>query len=461
MSTTTPPSVDATPAVRPPSPVVVLSLVALHVPLALAMDASPAFARGQALLAVAAVLWTIAAARTPGPLVAAAGYVTGCEVLWRQTGAGLPWEGAKYLLILVFAVGIFRFVGRLERWALVGLFLASLVPAAVVPVLRLGFVGAVDPLSFNLSGLVALAAGVLFLSRIAGPWDSMTPALWAFVAPVVGIAAIATNGVRTLGGDDFFNDSNFRSSGGFGPNQVSAVLGLAALFLILIALRERRVSLQVAAAGLAFWLTGQAMLTFSRGGVVNLVVALVAAVPFLLRRRDGAARVLAVGLAMTVVFLYVVVPRLDDFTDGALDRRFSRSREEERRAELVAKDFETFQEHLGLGVGVGQSELYRIDRRVIASHTEYTRLLAEHGLFGVLAMGCLLAMVWVGFRRQRQPFGQAWTAALVAWTALELSHSSTRLAAVAFTFALAQFAILDRPSPAEDASTGGPREVRR
>jgi len=435
------------PAVRPLPPVLVIAAVLVHIPLGLAMHASPGLARGQALLALAAVVWTLLAARTPGPIVAAAGYVAGCEVLWRMTQAGLPWEISKYLLVVIFAVGIFRFVGHLERWAVVGVFVACLLPAAVIPVLKLGVVGAVDPISFNLGGLFALAVGVLFLSRVAGPWGSMTPTLWAFVAPVLGVAAIATNGVRTLGVDDFFNDSNFLSSGGYGPNQVSAVLGLAALFLVFLAFRERVVTLQVTCLVLALWLTSQAMLTFSRGGVVNLAVALLVAVPFLLRRRDSAVRVVAVGAAFAAVFLWVILPRLDSFTGGALDHRFSRGHEAERRAELIAKDFETFRHHPGLGVGVGQSEYYRIEPRLIASHTEYTRLLAEHGVLGILAMACLLLMVWKGFRRQVQPFGQAWTAALVAWTALELSHSSTRLAAIALTFALAQFAVVDEPRP--------------
>ena len=71
MSSIATPAVDAPrpPAVHPPSPVLVLSIVALHVPLALAMHASPALARGQAVLAIAAVLWTLAAARSPGPIV--------------------------------------------------------------------------------------------------------------------------------------------------------------------------------------------------------------------------------------------------------------------------------------------------------------------------------------------------------------------------------------------------------
>ncbi|MCB1014220.1 MAG: O-antigen ligase family protein [Acidimicrobiales bacterium] len=442
-STAPPIATGPPPAVRPLPPVLLLLALAAHAPMALAMQSSRTLATAQAALTVAAVLWVLAAARTPGPLVAAAGYVAGCEVLWRQTQAAVPWEVGKYLLLLVFSVGIFRFVGRIERWGVVGLFLASLVPATVVPVVRLGFLGAVDPLSFNLAGLVALAAGVLFLSRVAGPWESVTPALWAFVAPVLGIATLAAASLRGLGARDFFNDSNLRSSGGFGPNQVSAVLGLAALFLVLIAVRERRVVLQVVALALGLWCTVQALLTFSRGGVVNLAVALLCALPFLLRRRETAARVLVIGLTVAIAGTVFILPRLDDYTGGALERRFSRSREEERRAELIQRDYETFTEHPGLGVGVGQSEFYRIERRLIASHTEYTRLLAEHGLLGIVALLCLAAMVVTAFRRQRLSLGQAWVAALVAWTALELSHSSTRLAAVAFTFALAQFAIVD------------------
>lgn len=456
--TSPPPATPTRPAVRSPSPWLLLLGVAVHAPLAIAMQSNRTLATAQALLTIATIVWILAAARSPAPLVAAAAYVAGCEVLWRQTEAAVPWEIAKYLVIVIFAVGIFRFLGRIEQWGLVGLFVASLIPAAVVPVVKLGLMGAIDPLSFNLSGLVALAAGVLFLSRVAGPWSSVTPALWAFVAPVFGISALAADSVRTLGASDFFNDSNFESSGGFGPNQVSAVLGLGALFLVFLVLRERRTSLQIALLTLAVVFTVQAMLTFSRGGVVNLAIALVVAVPFLMRRRDTALRVLAITLVVGILGILLILPRLDAFTGGALGRRFAPGREAERRSELIAMDYETFTEHSGFGVGVGESEFYRLERRRIASHTEYTRLLAEHGFLGILALGCLLAMVVTGFRRQREPFGQAWTVALVAWTALELSHSSTRLVAIGVVFALAQVALVEpssTPEPAgSPASTG-------
>lgn len=430
---------------RPVHLVPVLAFVAAHAPIAFAMRSSPALATAQAGLTVAATLWVLLASRTPGPLVAVAAYIAGCEVLWRQTGASVPWEVAKYLLLVVFAVGTYRFVGRRGKWGISGVFLAALAPAAVVPLVKLGVLGALDPISFNLGGLVVLAVGVLFLSRVAGPWTSVTPALWAFVAPAVGTAALAANGVIGLRAADFFNDSNIRSSGGFGPNQVSAVLGLGALFLVLIAVKDARPSLRVSAIVIGLWFTTQALLTFSRGGVVNLVAGVVFGLPFLLRRRETAIRVIGLTLVIGLLGALLVLPALNHFTGGALDRRYSRDRESERRIELMAMDYETFVDHPALGVGVGESEYYRLERRLIAAHTEYTRLLAEHGVLGIVVLVCFGWMAVAAFRRQVGPTGQAWAVSLVAWTASALAHSATRLAAVALVFALAQITVVDPP----------------
>ena len=434
-------------AAKAPSPALILLALAAHAPLALAMQSSRTLATAHALLTVLAMIWILASARTPGPVVGIAAYITGAEVLWRQTAAEIPWELAKYLLIIIFTVGILRFVGKPRQSTKVYLFLAALLPACVVPVVMLGAQGAIDPVSFNLGGLIALALGVLFISQLAGTWASVEPTLWALVAPVLGIATLTANSVRTLGASDFFNDSNFKSSAGFGPNQVSAVLGLGALFLLLIAIREHRLVLEVTALALAIWFLAQALLTFSRGGVANVVIAMLVATPHLLRRRDTATRILTAVLVIGFLAVLVILPRLETFTGGTLETRFTNTHEADQRSFLAHKDYETFQEHPLLGVGVGQSEYYRLQRRVIASHTEYTRLLAEHGLFGIVAMCCLVAMVVSAYRRQISPYGHAWTAALVAWTLVELSHSSTRLSAISFVFALATFTIVtDRPA---------------
>lgn len=447
-------SLEPTPVGRPPAQLdrrlplgVLVLLLALHVPLGLLMHANRGIATAHAAATVATAIWVMAAARSPGPLLRVAAYVVGAEVLWRQTRAMVPWELGKYLLILIFMVGLIRFVGNPQRSGVAITFLAVLIPACATPLVILGPMAGIEPVSFNVGGLIALGIGALFVSHLAGPWSSMRPVLWCLVTPVVATAALGTDAARHLSANDFFSDSNFKATGGFGPNQVSAILGLGALCLILLAIRESGFVRPALAALLSMWFLVQGGLTFSRGGMTNFAVALLAALPLLLRRRSTAARVLVIVLVVGLIGAVVIFPRLDQFTGGALQTRYSNQHEADIRAELVRKEYETFLQHIVLGVGAGQSEAVEINRKVYSSHTEYTRMLAEHGLLGLIAIGCMVAMVVQGFRRQKIPWGHAWTLAFAAWALADMSHAATRIAAPSLAFALAMFTF--DPSPDE------------
>ncbi len=423
-------------------------LLALHVPLGLLMNANRGIATAHAAATVVTAFWVMAAARSPGPLLRVAAYVVGAEVLWRQTRAMVPWELAKYLLILIFIAGLIRFVGNPQRSGVAITFLAVLIPACAIPFVNLGPLAGIEPVTFNIGGLLALGLGALFVSNLAGPWFSMRPVLWCLVTPVVATAAVGTDAARHLSASDFFSDSNFKATGGFGPNQVSAILGLGALCFILLAIRESGFVRPALAALMSMWFLVQGGLTFSRGGMTNFAVALLAALPLLLRRRSTAARVLALVLVVGLIGAVVVYPRVDQFTGGALQTRYSNKHEADMRSELVRKEYETFLEHIVLGIGVGQSEAIEINRKVYSSHTEYTRLLAEHGILGLVAIGCLVALVVQGYRRQKIPWGRAWTLAFAAWALADMSHAATRIAAPSLAFALAMFAF--DPQPGEE-----------
>lgn len=430
----------------------IVAFVLIHAPLALVMSANPSIATVHALVTIGAALWLLVNAKSPLPVVSAACYIAGAEVLWRETGAAIPWETGKYMVLIMFLGCLLRFVGTLHNISVT--FLALLIPACVVPLVTEGLGGAREDIAFNLAGPVALGVGALVCSQLAATWRSLQSALWAFVAPVLGIAAIAANGVRSLGAADFFNDSNDAASGGFGPNQVSAVLGLAALFLIFLSLRDPRFSIQAFASALACLLVVQALLTFSRGGVLNLVVALVLAIPHFLIRRDTAGRILALLLMVALIGTYSVLPRLEQFTGGTLETRFTQTKQQESRVTLAKLDFRTFTLNPLLGVGVGQAPEFREDLKGLAAHTEYTRLLAEHGLLGVSALICLLLLSFQAYRRQPAMWGRAWTAALVAWTAIQMTHGATRLAAAPLAFSLAMIKVID--DKPEDEATSEP-----
>lgn len=436
-------AVDPDAPAPPRLPIGLLLLgLGVHIPLALEMNDSRLVATAHAALTVIVAIGVVAGSKSPTTFLKVAAYVVGAEVLWRQTNAVVPWEISKYVLILLFLGALVRFVGRPQKAGTIYLFLGALLPACAVPLVRLGPFPAIEPISFNIGGLLALGVGVLFLSQMAAPWWAIRPVLWCLAAPVIASATLATTATQQLDASDFINESSFAAAGGFGPNQVSAILGLGAMCLLIIALKERGLVRPVLASVLAMWLLAQGGLTFSRGGVANVAVALVCALPLLLRYRNTAARVLALFLVLGLLSVVVIYPRLDEFTGGALQTRFSNNHEADERAALARKEYSTFLDNVAFGAGVGESARIELDRKAFESHTEYTRLLAEHGLPGLIVIGCLLAMFIQAFRRQKIPWGRTWTVAFAVWALFDMSHAATRIAAPAFAFALATLTLI-------------------
>jgi O-antigen ligase len=72
-----------------------------------------------------------------------------------------------------------------------------------------------------------------------------------------------------------------------------------------------------------------------------------------------------------------------------------------------------------------------------AAHTEYTRMLAEHGMFGLLAMLVLFAIAIRTFQRARALEARAFVGALFVWSALFMLINAMRLVAPAFVAGLA------------------------
>jgi hypothetical protein len=390
--------------------------------------------------------WVSLFARRPEALVGAAAYVVGCEVLWRQTDASIPWEASLYLLVAVFAVGLVRFAPRPPRRiraAVPIVYLALLVPGAFATVGARGLFGSRELLGFYLGGPIALALGVLFLRQFWARWEVLRQVLWLLVAPITATLGLATASSVGLSAVDFLSEeSNAAASGGYGPNQVSAVVGLAAVACAFLALKERNWLLRAAAASLAVWCLAQGALTFSRGGLVNVLFAAAVALPHFFTRARNVFGVVLVGVVVFVVCGLVLLPRLQDLTGGAIENRLTST--DGNRVELAQIDADIFFANPATGVGVGLSEEERGQGKgLYAAHTEYSRLLAEHGLFGLAALACLIWMAATSYRRAQGVVAHAWTAALIAWAAAEMTHSAMRLAVTPFVFALAALAIID------------------
>jgi O-antigen ligase len=413
------------------------AFLAAHAALGAWMDDYPKVATAHALATLLAALGWALARQNQHRIALAAAYIMGAEVLWRMTDARIPYESAKFAIAGLFLIGLLRRGAQSIHGPAV-LYLLLLAPSTLLTVAALPPGPAREQISFNLSGPLALGMSVLFFTGVHMTEPQFLKLLLAPLGPAVGIASIAIRRTITAETIQFTQESNYLTSGGFGPNQVSAVLGLGAFLALWLALRRRA---QWSVRGLALLVMGalaaQGALTFSRGGLLTAGLAASVAVLFLVQEQGVRARILTLApLAFAAGALWIA-PRLNEFTGGALGTRLQDTRLESR-TELALAELRVWGEHPLLGAGPGMArEARALPRTLAASHTEYTRLLAEHGLFGLGALLLLVLMVARRASQARSPAARAMVLSMMGWTLLYMSHSAMRLAAPGLLFGLA------------------------
>ena len=273
--------------------------------------------------------------------------------------------------------------------------------------------------------------------------------LLIMLGPLVAIAAICALATLRLGsGYEFANHSNLDTSGGFGPNQVSAMLGLGMLVAFLWIFHEQSDNpLRSTGVVLILGFLAQSALTFSRTGIYLGLGTILVASALLLRDPRRLLNATASLTALFAVGHLLIFPALDQFTGGKLSLRFADTGLSHRE-ELARTDLDLARQHPWLGVGVGMAQSGRLKELGIeaSAHTEFTRMLAEHGALGAISLVALLVM---GFRTAFAPatkYEMAWAAALLAFSLLFMTVSGMRLVAPATTMGLSMLR-LRKPRP--------------
>jgi hypothetical protein len=139
--------------------------------------------------------------------------------------ARIFWETGKYATTGLLMLALIRFRPGWRTAILPALYLVLLVPGAVMAIDHFGLADAREPLSFNLSGPLAIAISVLFFSQLRVSLEVLRLLMWPVVLPIVAMATAVLIGIVEAGPIHFTGEANLATSGGFGPNQVSAVLG--------------------------------------------------------------------------------------------------------------------------------------------------------------------------------------------------------------------------------------------
>ena len=392
-------------------------------------------------------------------------YLVGMEIVYRVVGAPFSWELGKYFSILILIVGLFAGRRKHIAWAFVFL-LILLIPAFVLadnpdPV-RLRKI-----IMFNVSGpLTLIFSGIYFFRRPINEEAFVRQLKFSFLPAFAICAALSI--LANISDIEFRSlQSNPEATGGFQANQVSTILGWFILLGLLLKLNRNKITpFEWFDWFILFYLLLRALLTFSRGGVFGAVLALAGSVAVLyfsspMFRKQ--MKKLMPYILLGMIFLVGVFFIANNITNGMLLYRYKGVSTSEMKAgitthegsmltgrdKIMQGDFQAFKDNPFWGLGIGMGENYRLMYfgYAAAAHTEYTRLLSEHGTFGILFI--LIGMIIFPvshFFKEKGMIARYFFVALLLISMFTMFHAAMRLALPGVLFGAAFVHIISKPT---------------
>lgn len=413
------------------NPVLLLVLFALHAGLGLFLKSSTG--RLDNFYAVSIIgIGAICALSKRIPLIYtgyAVAYITGVEVLWRMTNSGIFWNSSKFIIIALCIIA--TITHRKDKRIPVSIlfYFLCLIPGVMYSTLESDRTR--DLISDYMSTPAALLCVSIFFNNLSISRAELQRMFLSLALPCMGIAAIVFRNVETLN-IIWGQDSNNRVSG-FGANQVSTALGLGIFALVVVALYLNKKPFErLIFVGLALILLLAAFYTFSRGGIFNTGLAVFVLIAHSLFSKGDRLQTLAV-IIVGIVLVVVIIPRLDSDTGNQLETRYT-DLNTSGRTEIVQEDIKLFLDYpfTGVGLGLSAQERPRFNGFQVAPHTEYTRMLAEHGILGLIAIFALLSGGLQAYRKQKTNQARSIVASSIVWAAFYMTHAAMRTVAPAF-----------------------------
>ena len=374
-----------------------------------------------------------------------AAYIVGAEVFLRMTEGNLFEQFAKYGVMGILLIGmIYRGFSKnaLPYW----IFGLLLLPAIFLSFFTLNFDTDIrKAITFNIIGPITLMVSAIYCYQRKISFEQIKTIINMLAYPLMATLVymyLYTPSVKDVVTN---TESNFETSGGFGPNQVSTILGLGIfLFFVKIVLSSKTVLIRNINVLFFVIITFRGIVTFSRGGVITGFVMIIIVVLLLLYYTKSQAKSKVVMLVVFGLFALVGIWSYSSIqTSGLIDKRYAnqdaRGREKlsklTGRERLIESEFKMFLDNPIFGIGVGKNKEYRLETTGIdaASHNEITRMLAEHGMFGLFGLIILLVTPMALYLNNKQ---NIFVFSFVVFWLLTINHAAMRLAAPAFIYAL-------------------------
>lgn len=373
-------------------------------------------------------------------------YLVGAEIFIRTINGAILYETGKYGLILFSLLGIF--LGPIKGKISISLLIYILL-------LSIGIIFTQVPpgesirkaIAFNLSGPISLAIFALYCNFRHITIKELNQLLFFVLLPIFSMISLVYFKTPSLKDLVFTTSSNFDTSGGFGPNQVSTMIGVGtfiiAIFIILKVQLSKYLFLDI--IFLAYF-TYRGLLTFSRGGMLTAGVALVAFIGCIVLHKRLTFKKLFLYTSVSFALFIGVWLYTTNITGGLISNRYAgknakgvqKKDASAGRGAIFEAQLESFRESPFFGIGVGNGKYKRMETNVditAAAHNEISRLFEEQGLLGIIALLILLfkplVNIYFGTMYQR-----SFLISFYVFWFLTINHSAMRLAFPAFVYGL-------------------------
>lgn len=368
-------------------------------------------------------------------------YLSSFEIIARMSGTSpyIPYELGKYILFIFLVYGIFAIHNK-GRLGIVMVVL--LIPGIILGIVESG----VQVLVFNVLGPVNIALAILYFYSQRISFQYFVLFLRLLIYPLISVLFYTLIKSPDLNEIEFSLNANFDTTGGFGTNQISTVFGAAMFLLFVFVWNKWRFSqfrwLDIA---LLMLFSFRGLLSFSRGGMIGGAFAIIVIVLIQSRKLKihkqltSSTKKLFFYTPLIIAILVATFYVANSITGGLLSLRYagetsgtltgarkkSMTTFTSNRNDIFTEDLAVFADHVVFGVGVGQSMSHRETTSGHLPHIEMSRLLSEHGIFGLIFFGLLLWHGWQVFMRRKKPYHNV----LLAFFVLALYttfHAATR-----------------------------------
>jgi hypothetical protein len=394
---------------------------------------------------IGGMLYIINAKNKNNEVLYATAYMVGGEIVLRMTNGNPVYEFSKFGVIFFMLIGVY-YSGVSKNAIAYWIFLLLLVPSVILTSTELNYtISLRKEISFNVSGPLCLGVCSIYAYQRKVTLEQINNILLCIALPIVSCVVYVILFTPNIRDVITGTDSNGLASGGFGPNQVSTMLGLGMfVFASRLMLLSKTKYLFIINLLITLIITYRGFITFSRGGMITgfVMIFILVVIYYFFTSKVKRLKILLMTCLVTLAFS-LAWSYSSEQTSGLINKRYANQDAAGRvkddnlsgRTELAADEIETFLKNPIFGVGVGRNMEKRFEEtgELIVSHNEVTRMVAEHGSLGILGLMILLFTPLILYVDNKY---NIYLLCFLAFWLLTINHAAMRLAAPAFMYSL-------------------------